>query len=334
MARRLMSIGILIAVAVAVGCAKAPPSADDVFAELRAKFSESEDPADKLAIAKSFLSQFPETDYAPMVLDAAVGILEDDMEDSAQARALVEQTLADVTAPETRFRMKTTLWRLAREQDEPFGLREVAVELVGHRDLKYTDLYGLMELAVEGEEWDLAEEWADAGLTFASADAYRADYPDREFADDEVARRAANRRTFSLGHKAWAAYQQGRVDEAMELFAQGDGEMNFNYVGGPETPLFKYWGRAAFEQGDLDRAAELVEADAVMGGSDFAMDTLKEVFAARNGSDDGFDAYLEQARERLARTVDDFTLPTYEESEFQLASTRGKVMLLAFWFPT
>jgi len=334
MRRRLTSAGIIIAVALTVGCAKAPPTEDEVYTELRAAFSESEDPAEKLDIARSFLAQFPEGDRAPRVLDAAVAILEDDMEDGSQALGLVEQALAGVTDPESRFRMKATLWRLAREHGEPFSLREVAAELDGHRELGYGDLHELMELAVKAEEWSLAEQWADAGLAFASAEAYRADYPDRDYSDELIAHRAANRLTYSLGHKAWAAYQQGRVEEAMDLFAEGEGEMNFSYVGAPETPLYKFWGRAHFNQGELDRAAELVEADAVMGGSDFAMDTLKEVFVARTGSEDGVDAFLRETRERLSRIVDDFTLPTYSGSDFQLSSTLNKVVLLNFWFPT
>jgi len=55
----------------AAGCAQEPPpSADDVFAELRAEFSESEDPAEKLEMARSFIVRFPEHEQAPLVLDA------------------------------------------------------------------------------------------------------------------------------------------------------------------------------------------------------------------------------------------------------------------------
>jgi hypothetical protein len=321
--------------ALVAGCAQEPPpSADDVLADLRAQFSESEDPAEKLELARSFITRFPEHEQAPMVLDAAVGVLTDDMDDAAGALALVDQTLAEVSDPEIRFSMRTSQWRLAREHGEPFSLAEVAAELDGHREPKYTELYELMELAVDAEEWALAESWADTALTQASPEAYRADYPGREFSDEVVAQRAANRRTFALGHKAWAAYQQGRTEEAMALFAEGADDMNFTYVGAPETPLHTYWGRAAFEQGDLDRAAELVEADAVMGGSEFAMDTLRQVHVARTGSEEGFEAYLTAARQRLARTVDDVTLSHYSGAEFQLASTRDKVVLLSFWFPT
>jgi hypothetical protein len=256
------------------------------------------------------------------------------MDDAPRARGLAEATLQRVRDPDVRFAMKVTLWKVAHDLGEPISLAGVARELEGHREPKYTELSELMDMAVEAGEWQLAEDWANAGLALATPEAFRADYPKSEFSDELAARKAANRRTTCLAYKGWALHEQGRTDEALEAFAEGGDEMNFSYVGAPETPLYSYWGRVLFETGDLDRAAELVESAAVFGGSELAMDTLREIHVRRTGSEEGFDQAVLDTRRRLARTVDDFTLPTYGGEDFQLASTRGKTLLLNFWFPT
>ena len=56
--------------------------------------------------------------------------------------------------------------------------------------------------------------------------------------------------------------------------------------------------------------------------------------AFRNGSDEGYEEYLWSTRERFARPAADFSLVDYEGNTLELSSTRGKVVMLAFWFPT
>jgi len=73
---------------------------------------------------------------------------------------------------------------------------------------------------------------------------------------------------------------------------------------------------------------------ALYGGDREAREVLRARFtAAGTGAD--FDAYLGQARQRLARPVDDFTLPDYDGATHRFSNLRnGEVALLAFWFPT
>jgi hypothetical protein len=50
---------------------------------------------------------------------------------------------------------------------------------------------------------------------------------------------------------------------------------------------------------------------------------------------EGVDEQLSQTRQRLARTIDDFTLADYDGRQHSAADLRrGKVLMLAFWFPT
>ena len=65
------------------------------------------------------------------------------------------------------------------------------------------------------------------------------------------------------------------------------------------------------------------------------MASLEEAYVAVNGSSDGLDEWLWTERQRLARTIDDFTLTDYDGVSHDFSAlSDGKVTLLAFWFPT
>ena len=53
-----------------------------------------------------------------------------------------------------------------------------------------------------------------------------------------------------------------------------------------------------------------------------------------SGPDWGFEDFVWELRKKLARTVDDFSLPDYEGQSHKFSDLRGKVTLLAFWTPT
>jgi len=172
-------------------------------------------------------------------------------------------------------------------------------------------------------------------LARSTPEAWRADHPDREFSDEEVAKRAQQWRVTALPYLGWAHYNQGRTDEALELFEQADAERVNDYVGVSLQPLDRFWASALLREGDAAAALERVSRDAVFGDRDQAMPVFRQAWAAVNGSEDGLDEQLWQARQRLARSIDDFTLPDYDGRQHSLSDLRrGKVLLLAFWFPT
>ena len=102
----------------------------------------------------------------------------------------------------------------------------------------------------------------------------------------------------------------------------------------PDTPLLRYWGLALLKTGDFDQALEKLAPEAVMGGDEEALHGLKEAYVARSGGEQGFEEYVWRTREELAPRIADFTLPDYEGTPLALSSLQGKVILLAFWFPT
>jgi hypothetical protein len=224
---------------------------------------------------------------------------------------------------------------LADSVEIPLDVAEVANALGTVRPLTFSEHEQVSETAIELEEWTVADEHSLAASLMASPEQYREDYPDREFTDNEVATRVQYRKASSLANNAWAVFNLGDTSLAMERFAEADAAASLSYLGVPNTPLYRYWGRAALTQGDVDRAIELLGAETIFGeeGS-VSAPYLREAYVAKHGNDDGFDEFLWSTRNDLARPADDFELLDYDGNPRSLFEASGKVTLLAFWFPT
>jgi hypothetical protein len=186
------------------------------------------------------------------------------------------------------------------------------------------------------EEWSVADEHSLIAVELATPENYRAEHSDREFTDEEVAGSVRNRKAQALANNGWAVYNLGDTELAFTQFEAANEVGSVGYMGVPNPPLFKNWGRAALREGDLDRAIELLGAETLYGEEGPSTKPyLREAYIAKNGDDTGFDEFLWATRKELATTVDDFELLDYEGNPISLSSKgTGKVTLLAFWFPT
>ena len=335
-ARNVALVALLLGFASACARGGADPAngTEDPWAALRDAYTEAATPAERADLAERFLADHPDHDRALTALAMAVYPLKDEVRDLARARSLAEATLARTTDPEARFEVRMMLWEVSLEEGAPADLQQVAGELTGTRALAYGELSQLVDAAVRAEQWTLTDEWSRAALRLATVDAFKAENPDTTLTEEQIGERADRRRAFALAHLGWAAFNLGQVDEAEKAFTEAEGVTGRNFAGVASTPLDRFRGQAALRQGDLDRAETLLAPDAVMGGDEEALAGLRQVFAGRNGSEEGFDEYLWSTRQRLARTVTDFALSDYQGATFNFAATRGKVVLLAFWFPT
>ena len=169
---------------------------------------------------------------------------------------------------------------------------------------------------------------------FANAETFRSDYPDDDFRDERVESSVQRRRGWAAAYKGAALIHLDRLDEASAVFDEAaDLSELSNYVGVPETPLNRYWGKKELLQGRPERAAELLAPDALMGHDGSALDDLKAAYVASNGSEEGFEDYILSVRQSIATVIDDVTLDNYSGNPVSLASMRGKVFVLAFWNP-
>jgi hypothetical protein len=290
----------------------------------------------KTLAAEKYLADFPDTEHSGSMAGVIVYYRGQELGDPQGASEIVAAALEKIEDPEQRFEVSMEMLSLAGSVDVPLDLAQVADELATQRPLTYSEHQQVFETATDLEQWSIAANHADAAIELATPEAYRADYPDREFTDEDIAESVQRRRATALAYDGWAAYNLGDRELAFARFAAADEIGSVSYLGVPNTPLYTFWGRAALAEGDIDSAIELLGAEAAFGNDPSgALAHLRDAYATKNGNNEGFDEFLWATRNDLAKTVDDFTLLDYDGNAVSMAETSaGKVTLLAFWFPT
>jgi hypothetical protein len=335
MTRRTLLALLIASIGLGVGCSKQQEDpARTAYREIRQQMIDADTTAETIELAAGYLAEYPDTDYtgflAEMVIDHYAGT-EGRPE---KAYRIVNDALQRVESADMRYELELQLAPLARELGRPVDLGAIIGRLTATRELEYSDHIAAVEAAVAVEDWALAESHAISAQGFATEEAFRADYPDRDLSDDRVTRQTRGRKVETLAHRGWAASNQGRIDEGLVLFEEAEPFRNNDYMGVSITPLDRYWGQALMLAGDFEGAMDRLARDAVFGDTNAALPLMRQAWAAVNEDDGDFDEYLWSTRQSLAKRVDDFTLPDYEGVDHTLSSFNGKVVLLAFWFPT
>jgi len=337
MSRRATILTLCVLLGLAGSCAKQETDpAEEAFGVLRAAWSEAETSEAKTELAEEYLARFPDTEHSGSMAGAIVYYRGNDLEDPEGAYEIVSAALERIEDPEQRFAVSMELLGLSDSVNVPLDIAQVAIDLGAVRPLTYNEDMSVVETATDLEEWTVADEHALGALELATPETYLADYPDREFTDEEVASRVARRKALALAFDGWALYNLGDPELAFERFEAANEVNSLTYLGVPNTPLYEFWGRAALGESRFDRAIELLGAETLFGEDGSGAEPyLREAYAAKNGSDEGFDEFLWATRSELATQVDDFALADYEGNSVSLSDVGGgKVMLLAFWFPT
>jgi hypothetical protein len=307
---------------------------DEAYQIAEEKFQAAQTDQEKAALAREFLESYPESEHTASILGAFIYYQGEALDDPERALALAESTLTRVQDPELAFSIRRQLLGLYGTLGRKEPLQETVAAMQAFRELSFSDHLDVMEAADDAALWDLALAHARQALTLATAEQYQQDYAEREISPQQAERAARIRRATARAHEGWALYHLGRTDEALAAFAAGEPDTVSNYVGVPESPLFIFWGQVLLAEGQHAEAMQRLAADAVMGGDPTAGKALAKAYADINGGDEGYDDFLWQERQRLARRVGGFQLQTFAGEPFDLSSQQGKVILLAFWFPT
>ena len=338
MSRRLTILAMVVLVGFAIGCAKTEQAdpAEQAFSELREAFGDMETAEDKVALVEGYLAEFPNTENSGTLAGIITYYRGHEMGDPQGAYDTVSAVFDQVDDPVQKFEVGMEMLSLADSVEVPLDLAQLAGDLAAERPLTYGEHQQIFETASDIEEWAVAREHATAAIGLATPETLRADNPDREFTDEDLAQRVQHRHATALAYEGWAAYNQGDLEAAFAKFAAADDVGSVSYLGVPNTPLYTFWGRAALAEGEIESAIELLGAEAVFGDNPTdAMTYLRDAYVAKNGDEEGFDEFLWSTRNELATTVDDFTLLDFDGNEVNLTDvSSGKVTLLAFWFPT
>jgi len=340
MRRIVIAAGLMVVLGFVGACAKqeAVEEVDPVeqaWAEFREAVGEVETAEEKMPLIREFISEYPDTGYAGILAGAVAYYQGHAMEDPVGAHALLEETLAKNNDPETRFQIAVALFPLAVETGKPADLDAAASELAATRELSFPELIDVADLAVDAEHWETGATYATRALAKSTPEAFLADYPDDDYTHEEAEAKAVRRKAMSLANLGWAQWNLGNADAAQATFDEASAYRTFDYLGVPDTPVDLYHARVLLASGNAEGAIELVTPAAVLGSDVDAMATLEEAFAVVNDEPAELQSFLWNERQRLARSIDDFTLADYEGTSHDFSAlSDGKVTLLAFWFPT
>jgi hypothetical protein len=339
MTRRATILALVVVAGLTVACSRSEQasadSAEEAFTAFRTAWNEAESSEAKASLAADYLARFPDTEHSGSMAWRIAYYRGKDAGDAAGAWAAISAALPQITDPEQRFEAGMAALSLADKVEIPLDLAQIAGDLEAVRPLTYSEHSDVAETAIDLELWPLADEHSAAALELATPEMFRADYPDRDFTDEQVATRVRYRRAMQMAMNGWAKYNLGETDGAMERFLEASEIGSVNYMGVPNTPLNLYWGRAALAEGDTEAAIDLLGAEALFGDNREAAEAdLRKAFTADNESEGDFGEFLWKTRHRLAKPAADFELADYQGTPHRLSDSAGDVTLLAFWFPT
>jgi tetratricopeptide (TPR) repeat protein len=337
MVRRLgifLTLSTMVAVA---GCGQQTPEdpAETAYRAFRTAYIDAGSRAEQVALVESFVAEHAGHRAAGYYAVDLISYYGRDLGQPARAYELVEPLLSRIPDPEARLYLASELAPVAADAGRPLDLAPFIAALEAQGPLSFDSLDMIMAAACKVGDWSLAATHSEAAEARSTPEAWRAENPNRELSDEEVATRVQRRRVAALSYRAWALYNQGQTAEALALFEQAERDRVNDYLGLSNAPLDRFWASALLKEGDAAAALERISREAVFGDRKQAIPVFRQAWAAINGSEGGLDEQLRQARQRLAPTIDDFTLSDYDGQQHSLADLRqGKVLMLAFWFPT
>ncbi|UCH83238.1 MAG: hypothetical protein JSW50_12345 [Candidatus Latescibacterota bacterium] len=344
MAGRFITILLLVVfAAVCIGDARMPgaiaqegtqtTAVDDAYKQAMEKRRAAEPIEDRLAITKAFLDQYPESKYTARSIGAVVyyyGRL-DDMPGAVAYTEALRAKISDATIARDVDKEMIVMYGEAGMTDKMIALAD---GLAAEDALDFGDYWSIIEIGIDSENWKLARDYCGRAEPLANAEAFRANYPDEDFTDEEIEKAGDNRKGMLLVKGGWARANQGEIDEALADFAQADGLVRRSYLDVPEYNLNLYWGKTLMMKGDFRNAGKRFAADALVMGNDDAHDGLRKAYIEVNGGEDGFKAYAVNLHKSIAKPMQSFELPDYNGKRHRYDNLKGNVTLVAFWFPT
>jgi hypothetical protein len=304
---------------------------DQAAEETSEAWEATEDPAVKVSLARDFLERYPDSEHTGDFLSDAVYYLLEELDRPEEAYEIVEGTLARIEDPDIRLDAQMQLAVLHSKTGRLEELSTLAETMAQEHDFQFTDHLRLMELASEASAWNLVLEQVQAGLTFATPEAFKAQWPDIDAED--AARWGRRRIAYCLAYKGWAQQNLGQPRTALATFSAGADDTTYSMLGVDDTPLHLYWGKALLAQGEPTAAMDKLSVEALFGSQE-AREVFAEAWIAAHGSDAGLEEQLWSLRQEHSRALPQFALPNYDGETVSSTQFIGDVLLIAAWNPT
>ena len=334
---RFLAINIMISVAfVLVGCGgeKQGATVEEAYLKVAAERKVMDTPAERVAITREFLDEYPSSAYTAAAIAAIYWYQGTELGDKPGALAYTETIRQKIDDPGVARDVDELLIEFYGDAGKTAKMTAVADRLESAGALDFDGHWNVINGAIKAGEWKLARDYCAKARTKATAGALRTELSYREFSEEEIAEAVNQREGMLLVKKGWARANQGEVDEALADFAEADKRVPRYYFDIPEYDLYVYWGRTLMIKRDFDGAIDRFALNGLVMRNEEALAGLKQAYAGKHGSGDGYDAYAYALHRKVARTMHDFEMPDYAGNRFRFSGIQGDVTLVSLWFPT
>lgn len=309
------------------------PGADEYFNQTKLRFEKAKDAAERVTLCEEFLAKFPESRYTRTLLAVAkaqykeLGRLTDYVH-------LVEGLQPKMTDPKLQHTVTMALAEGYADTGAGDKLTALAGKLASGKEAGYNTYYPLVEDFAKAGMWHEALTYAERTKAFTTAAAYQADYPNRSFSAKDLDSRVHGRQASVLAYTGWAKANLGRTGEALADYQAADKLTERPLMGYSPNSLDIFWGRTLLKTNQVEAAIDRLAPGALFAYDPDFTTYLKEAWKAKPGHPATYEAFLDQLRPRFAKAMPAFTLNDYQGQPFTSSSLKGKVVMLAFWFPT
>ena len=285
-------------------------------------------------IARGLLAKYPEFKYTADALQIVVAYEFDEKGDLDGAIAFVKEIYSKLKDPQIKVNTRNVLLDLYGNPGKSRELEALAEKITKHEDVKFTDHLTVIRAGVKAEHWDLVLKHAEAGKPFATPEAYRKQYPDSNLSEKRIQESGKHRKGLLGAYKGWALANKNMHKEAIAAFETAKKSTRFTYLGAPDSDLYLYWGKTLMMAGDHEGAMKKLAPTALFGANKDAMKAMEKAYSSHPGNGGDYDAFVHKLRAEYAPTMSDFTGINYDDKKQTYESLKGKVTLVAFWFPT
>lgn len=306
---------------------------DKEFDEGTEKFSRTDDLMEKYSISRDFLLKHPETKYTAKLLRITWDGFVVRLHRPDVFIEMAEYMRGKIKDADLARRIDLMLIQAYAEAGDGVKLKALARTVASGENVTFNNLYSIIGAAVNAGEWQMVLDYCNQAKRFANAEEFQKEFPDIKETLEELEQRGRNRLGILFAYIGWAKENLGRRAEALADFAAADTLVAKSYMG-YEYRLDLYWGRTLLNSGKTQEAIDKLAAGALLGEYTQMQAALREAYDAKFSDPDGYDLFVENLRKKIAYPIDDFTLTNYQGEQLALSSLKGKVVMLAFWFPT
>jgi tetratricopeptide (TPR) repeat protein len=309
--------------------------APDPIEEAKTEFMAAESDAAKIIVLRQFLADHPDHEEVGMVLELAISMLTENMDDYQGAVNLAEEQLTRSSDPETQKAIQGAMLDLYSKPAYGHELDNLVTRMYQTSEMKFSLHMKVMEAAAAAEAWSLIDERIDKAYLQATPEAFQSDYPDGDYDTAHIQTAGDNRLGMLKTYAGWAQANLGNLDRAIALYEEADEMIRRNLLGVPDNGLYRFWGQTLVMKDNKSGGLNLLALAQIFSADQEAGELALKIYQEQGNTKASFEDYLWELRQKKGVVLANFSANDYEGKTHSFNDLRGKkATMLAFWFPT